>query len=142
MLDFEQLLTSPILWWSVMASTLIFVGSLIAIPWVVVRLPADYFDHRRRQAARPQPDARLAYHVYLVLKNCAGMVFLIAGIGMLVLPGQGLLTILIGLSLINFPGKYRLERYLVSRPFILRSLNWLRRRAGVPPFEVRYFEST
>ena len=53
-----------------------------------------------------------------------------------VLPGQGLLTILIGISLVNFPGKYRLERYLVSRRWAQRSLNWVRKRGGKPPFEL------
>ncbi len=54
---------------------------------------------------------------------------------MLVTPGQGLLTLLIGLLLLNFPGKYRLERWLVRRPGVLRTLNWVRRRRGQEHFE-------
>ncbi|MCM2375182.1 PGPGW domain-containing protein [Aporhodopirellula aestuarii] len=72
----------------------------------------------------------------LALKNTLGVFLLVIGISMLVLPGQGLLTILIGLSLLDFPGKYRLERYLVTRPPVFKSLNWLRQRAGNPPFEM------
>jgi len=57
----------------------------------------------------------------------------LAGIAMLVLPGQGILAILGGIELMDFPGKYRLERWIVSRPAVLRSVNWLRRRMGRPP---------
>jgi hypothetical protein len=51
---------------------------------------------------------------------------------MLVLPGQGLLTIILGITLMNFPGKYRLERWLVSRGSTLKLINYLRRRRGKP----------
>ena len=54
---------------------------------------------------------------------------------MLVTPGQGLLTLLAGLLLMNFPGKYQLERWLVSRRGVLTALNWLRRRSGQVPFD-------
>lgn len=68
----------------------------------------------------------------LIAKNLVGLVLLIAGIAMLVLPGQGLLTIAVGLVLIDFPGKFRLERWLATRRPVWRSLNWLRKRAGRP----------
>jgi hypothetical protein len=55
---------------------------------------------------------------------------------MLFTPGQGILTILAGLLLMNFPGKYRLERWLVQRPGVLSSLNWLRTRRGKAPFRL------
>jgi hypothetical protein len=52
------------------------------------------------------------------------------GVAMLVLPGQGVLTIITGLLLLDFPGKYRFERWLVRRGPVLRGVNWLRDRAG------------
>jgi hypothetical protein len=69
----------------------------------------------------------------LIIKNIFGMVLLLAGISMLVLPGQGILTIMMGLVLLNFPGKRRFERWLIRKQSILRALNWLRRRAGHAP---------
>ena len=45
-------------------------------------------------------------------------------------------TALVGLMLMNFPGKYRLERWLVTRPGAMPALNWLRERRGQPPFEL------
>ena len=69
-------------------------------------------------------------------KNVLGAVLMIAGVAMLVLPGQGLLTMVLGFLLIDFPGKYRLERWLVARPMVHRPLNWIRRRAGREPLKV------
>jgi hypothetical protein len=53
---------------------------------------------------------------------------------MLIVPGQGLLTIAVALILLDFPGRFRLERWLATRPAVWRSLNWLRKRAGHKPF--------
>jgi len=68
------------------------------------------------------------------VKNIIGVLLILAGIAMLVLPGQGVLTILIGLGITDFPGKYKLERKLVSNQAVFKSLNWMRKRAGVEPF--------
>jgi len=54
---------------------------------------------------------------------------------MLVLPGQGLLTIVTGLLLINYPGKYKLEQKLVAIPSVFRALNWIRVKANKPPLK-------
>lgn len=111
------------------------VFSMFALPIVVARLPADYFSQPRRSRwaeNHGSPGARLALGF---AKNALGAVLVVLGIMMLVTPGQGLLTLLIGLLLMNFPGKYQLERWLVLRPGVLRALNWIRKRRGCPPFE-------
>jgi hypothetical protein len=112
------------------------VATLMAIPWVVTRLPADYFDHRQREVWRQSNDEPVAALLLGLFKNVVGAVLLVLGVVMLFTPGQGLLTILVGLLLMNFPGKYRLERWLVQRPGVLKSLNWLRENRGRPPFRV------
>jgi len=125
------------LWWLAAASVVMFVGSLIAIPIFVARIPADYFSQRRSPNRTPWQDRHpVVRAALLVAKNVIGCVFIVAGIAMLVLPGQGLLTIVIGILLLDFPGKYALERWLVSRPSVLGSINWLRRRANQPPLEL------
>ena len=119
-----------LVFWSVFISIITFVGTLLIVPALVCRIPVDYFSHTRREPtawAEHHPIIRLAL---LLAKNLLGYVVILMGAAMLVLPGQGLLTIIIGLMLINFPGKYRLERWLMSRRPILRSANWLRKRAG------------
>jgi hypothetical protein len=70
-----------------------------------------------------------------VLKNLLGLVLVLAGIAMMLLPGQGLLTVFVGLLLLEFPGKHRLERRLIGWGPIYRAINRLRRRAGRPPLE-------
>src|SRR5690606_8668788 len=76
-------------------SFLAFVGTLMAIPAILIRLPPDYFqnDGNRKWFAHHHPVIRT---IGLMIKNGLGVIFIIAGIAMLVLPGQGLLTILLG----------------------------------------------
>lgn len=116
------------------ASFITFVLTLLAVPWIVVRIPHDYFS-RGARAIMPPIGNRLLHLSFILLKNLLGIVFLVMGLGMLVLPGQGLLTILIGVMLLDFPGKYSFECWLVSRGPILRSVNWLRTRFGRRPLE-------
>jgi hypothetical protein len=69
-----------------------------------------------------------------ILKNVVGVLFVLAGLSMLVLPGQGVLTILIGLSLVDFPGKQRLEARIIGQRSVFKAVNSLRARFGRPPF--------
>jgi hypothetical protein len=124
---------AELLWWLASASVAAFAGTLAAVPWMVVRIPADYFSRPRRRASFPpgrHPVLRLAW---LLAKNLLGCVFVLAGAVMLFLPGQGVLTMLIGVLLLDFPGKFRFERWLVTLPAVARTIAWLRRRAGAPP---------
>lgn len=116
-------------------SILFFVGSLIAIPFIIVKLPADYFDERRPRTwmQDSHPILRLTFHI---AKNLLGAIFFLAGLTMLVLPGQGILTMLIGISMMDFPGKRRFERKLVGQPVVLETVNKLRKRFGQPPLVV------
>lgn len=104
------------------------------ISFLLVRLPADYFSGTRRGMVP------LDYHpvlriLLLVLKNVLGYVFIAGGLVMSIpgVPGQGFLTIFIGILLVDFPGKYRLERRLVRIPALHRGIDWIRRRFGKPP---------
>ena len=78
--------------------------------------------------------AGLLWGAFALAKNLLGVAFILAGVAMLVLPGQGLLTILLGLGLTNFPGKYALEQRLVARPSVRWALDQIRQKAGRPPF--------
>lgn len=74
--------------------------------------------------------------VSMIIKNLIGYVLIIGGILMLVLPGQGLFTILIGLMMSNYPGKYFIERKFIAIPSVLKTINWLRKRSNQEPLEV------
>lgn len=122
--------------WMVIGSAILFVASVIAVPWMLVRIPHDYFGpgtHHTTPFADHHPVARL---VLLVARNLIGTILLLAGIAMLVLPGQGILTILAGLVLLHFPRKHELLRWILSRRQVLASANWVRHRARRPPLIV------
>jgi hypothetical protein len=72
----------------------------------------------------------------LVAKNAVGAVFLAVGIALLFLPGQGILTILLGISLMDFPGKRYCERKIVGQPTVLKAINALREKYAKPPLTV------
>ena len=76
------------------------------------------------------PVLRLLGHI---VKNVVGAIFLFAGFLMLFLPGQGVLTMLIGLSLIEFPGKRRVEAKIVGQSTVLSTINAMRAKFGKPP---------
>jgi len=122
-----------ILWSLGLISLLSFIASLVLIPYLVVRIPVDYFAETERQPAAWTQKHIVFRWLVLIVKNLFGVVFILLGLAMLVLPGQGLLTIFIGILLLNFPGKYRFERRLIQRPAINRGIDWLRKRAGQKP---------
>lgn len=124
-----------VFWWATGLSLAGLVATIAGVPWVVARLPQDYFNQPHRAAWHFSADEPWFARVLGLFKNLLGALLVLLGIIMLLTPGQGLLTLLVGLLLMNFPGKYRLERWLVGRPGVLAALNWLRRRSAMPPFE-------
>ncbi len=119
--------------WLTAASAAMLIGSAIVVPWIVVRIPRDFFAEDRRPPSRfafQHPILRLTF---FVLRNLVGMLVLLAGIAMLVLPGQGLLTVAVALIILDFPGKHLLERRIIRIGPLLNSINWLREKANVPP---------
>jgi len=122
--------------WLIGASVVMLVVSALVVGWVIVRVPADYFAREHPEGgpwAHRHPLIRLAL---IIGKNILGIVLVAAGILMLVLPGQGVLTILAGLFLLDIPGKHRLVMWIVRRPAVLSSMNWIRERAGREPLVV------
>jgi hypothetical protein len=124
-----------LLWWLFAASLLLVLLTPLAAAWSVIRLPPDYFHAHRRRPLGSWADHPVVRPVILVAKNLCGVVLLAAGIVMLIIPGQGLLTIAVALILVDFPGKFRLERWLATRRRVWRSLNWLRKKFGHPPLK-------
>ena len=122
-------------------ATLLFVATLLisfAVALIIlIRLPSDYFCTPRTGNARHAGHG-LFFSVGIVLKNLLGVVLIIIGVILSVpgLPGQGLLTVLAGLFLLDFPGKRNLLYKLVSRPLLLQAINRLRMKFSQPPLVV------
>ncbi len=128
----KQLIPVEILINLTIISLISFIASLIVIPVILINLPHDYFDSRitRQWLKDRHPFLRI---LGLVAKNILGFVFLIAGFIMLFLPGQGILTMLIGISLMDFPKKRLLEIKIIEQPAVLKAINALRRKYNKLP---------
>ncbi len=120
-----------ILWLMTLLSVVSLVASLFLIPLAIKGLPNDYFSN----PGVWQSTHRDISPLWRIAKNLLGYSFIVFGIVMLVTPGQGLLTLSVGVLLAELPGKQRLERHLARRPGVFSALNWLRRRQGAAPFE-------
>ncbi len=118
-------------WWLGIGSAFFFILSLLSMPWIVSQIPQDYFLSESRH--RIKYNHWLIYIGILIAKNSFGFILLLMGILMLFLPGQGILTIIIGIVLMDFPGKFKLEQWLISRPGVLKSINWLRNKRDKEP---------
>lgn len=122
-----------ILLWLAVSSIGAFVATLAVVPMLIIRIPADYFVLSRNERPPLTGHNPAVRAILKVGRNVFGLFFIIAGVLMLVLPGQGILTILVGIMLLRFPGKDRLVRWIVARESVFQSINWLRKRAGRPP---------
>ncbi len=107
-----------------------FLITIIAVPWVVISLPDNYFVTGKRSSLLTQNFHPSVALLIKLSKNGLALAIVLAGIVMLLIPGQGLLTILIGVMMLDFPGKYKVERWIVKNKTVLSSINWLRRRKG------------
>ena len=123
---------------SVLLGVLIFIitfsVNLAIVSIILVKIPATYFkkNHSREFWKDSSPAVRL---LGVVLKNALGVLLVALGIVLSLpgVPGQGLLTILIGIMLLDFPGRRKLETKLLSKPAILNTINKLRHKFGKPP---------
>lgn len=122
--------------WITSISLILLLGSAIVVPWIVVRIPSDFFFHERRPPSRFAFEHPAIRGAIFLVRNLLGSVLFLAGVAMLVLPGQGMLTLAMAVVLMDFPSKHKLERWVVRFPPVLKSINWLRRKSNVPPLRV------
>jgi len=122
-------LSHPVVDWSLGIFSLVaLLASIVLVPRFLASLPPDYL-RSARQAESPPLLLR-------VVRNLFGAVLVVLGAAMLLLPGQGLLTLLVGLLLLDFPGKMRLIRKILSRPKVLAVVNRLRAHRNASPLSL------
>ncbi|MDE0042678.1 MAG: hypothetical protein OXT74_11630 [Candidatus Poribacteria bacterium] len=119
--------------WIAILSALTAICTFIGFTAFIVSLPPDYFGHKTHVSRIRNPIIRISLRV---LKNVVGVITIIAGLVMTITPGQGLVAILVGVILCDFPGKRKLERKLIARPLVLNTLNKIRSRFNRPPIEL------
>nr|ALS89144.1 putative transmembrane protein (PGPGW) [uncultured bacterium] len=141
MFEFLSDFFSSLTWSKVLIGAGIFVVSFFAnlgiVSLILVKLPADHFSKSRKTKfwAGPRPWLHAAK---VIGKNIGGVLLVALGIVLSLpgVPGQGLLTVLLGIMLLDFPGRHRLEQKLLSKPSILNSINKLRARFDKKPLEL------
>ena len=130
---------------TILLTTAVSIAYFIVITYLITQMDKRYFVRKgliRKKisgdSASEKPHITLmnssVTYVINIAKIIVGVCLLLCGVVMLVLPGQGLLTILIGLSLVPFPGKNKIEQNILSRKSVRFSLNWIRMKANKDPF--------
>jgi len=125
-------------WGNILLGAGLFLLSLIlsfaAIAIVMVKIPANYFSPHYQQDFMPDSPWLVRWGV-VILKNIFGVFLVLLGILLSLpgVPGQGILTILLGLIMLDIPGKRPLEAKIIKRPNVLAAANKLRKRYKKPP---------
>ena len=116
------------IFWISLVSLTIFIISILSIRWLVLLIPENYFKEKKSSVLKEK------YFLYWIafkfIKNSLGYLLIIGGILMLVLPGQGILTIFIGMILSDYPGKYNIEKKIIQSSIILRTIKSIRKKSG------------
>ena len=141
MFDFLADFFAALTWRKVLIGASIFLVSFFAnlgiVSLILVKLPADHFRKSRKTKfwSGPRPWLHAAK---VIGKNIGGVLLVALGVVLSLpgVPGQGLLTVLLGIMLLDFPGRHRLEQKLLSKPSIVNTINSLRGRFGKKPLEL------
>ena len=136
MIEFLNQNLSSILSWLAISSLFIFFFSILAINFVIKIIPVDYFDSTKRELSPFKTSNSIIWLIFFIIKNIMGYLLILGGILMLVLPGQGLLTILLGLIFSDYPGKYKLEKKLITIKPLYRYINWVRKKSDIEPIKL------
>jgi hypothetical protein len=127
-----------LVWWFAIGSAVIAVGMLFTTPWLVSVIPDDYFATKERPPIATRSEHPALRWALRIGKNILGLVLIVIGLllSLPLIPGQGTIMALGGLLLLEFPGKRRLEMWIIRRQRLLRAINWFRARRGRPPLIV------
>lgn len=131
-------LWASLTWNKILLGVGLFLGSLAfsfaAIAIVMVKIPENYFSSHYQQDFLPGSPWIVRWGA-VIAKNIFGFLLVILGIILSLpgVPGQGVLTILLGLIMLDIPGKRPLEARIIKRPTILAAINDLRARYKKPP---------
>jgi hypothetical protein len=132
LVQFWESLTWSIIAWGLLFTVVTVIASYGLIVIGMIKIPADYFSSSYVKEINRDKHFSVRWAVFIV-KNIIGFLLVIAGIIMIFTPGPGVPTILLGLILMDIPGKRPLEAKLIQRPMVLSAVNDLRARYNKPP---------
>jgi hypothetical protein len=126
-------------WSSILVSAGLFMVSVlisfVALAIAAIKIPRNYFSSHYRQDFLPDSSWIVRWGA-TIGKNLLGVVLIAFGIVLTLIPGPGIITILIGLIMLDIPGKRPLEFRIVKLPKVLSSINKLRKKFGKDPLIV------
>lgn len=125
-----------VLWCMLGLSIGTIVLTILLLPLLVARMPADYFVRKELPPGSWRGRHPLIRWTLRATRNALGVALVLVGIPLVPLPGPGFVTILAGLALVDFPGKRQLELRVLRVGGVSEGVNWLRARAGSPPLIV------
>ena len=121
---------SYIFFYAGIVSILIFVFSIFGLRLFIIAIPSDYFINKKRVSTLKNRSI-LLWIIYIAFKNIIGYIFIIMGLAALVLPGQGILMILVGLMMSDYPKKFDLEKKIITIKAVRKGINWIRIKSNV-----------
>jgi uncharacterized membrane protein YidH (DUF202 family) len=110
---------------STIVSLALMIGGLLAVRWVLVRLPPDHFVRKHEHSRTVK-----------IVRAVAAIALMAAGVAMMVLPGPGIVAFLVGVSLLDLPIRHRIVLAILRRKHVHHALDRMRLRAGKPPFVI------
>ncbi len=123
----ERWFDHPALLWGLGGfSVLAVLCSIVLVPLYLAKLPPDFLTIG---------DLQQHSMVWRIARNALGVVLVLLGLAMLLLPGQGLITLMVGVLLLDFPGKQQLVQRVLGQAKILKAVNKLRETRGSPPLD-------
>src|SRR5215211_6963681 len=128
----EQWISKETLFW--ISGAIAFIG-VVGMPWMMVKMPADSFSKMEHPNCLEKKPAAVRVSLR-ILKNLLALGLIVLGAIMFVTPGPGIFPIVIGILLADFPGKLKLQRWLLCQPKVMNSMNWLRQKFQRPPFQM------
>ena len=129
---FWESLTWGIVAWGLLFTIITIVASYGLIVIGMIKIPADYFSSTYVRKINTENHFSVRWTAFIV-KNVVGFLLVIAGVVMIFTPGPGVPTILLGLIMMDVPGKRPLEARLIRRPMVLSAVNELRAKYNKPP---------
>ena len=111
--------------------------SFLVIGIVMVKIPSNYFSTHYQQDFMPNSPWMVRWGA-VIAKNLLGIFLVLLGVVLSLpgVPGQGLLTILLGIIMLDIPGKRPIEARIIKRPAIHAAIDKLRARFNKPPLEL------
>jgi len=131
---FNFLQNEAFIFYAAAFSVLFFLIGIILVPYVILKIPHDYFSYSSKKEYFSRKRDIAVYYMKMTLRNAAALLLFFLGIILLVVPGQGLLTILLAFLLADIPGKYKIEKYLIKKERIYNLLNRFRQKYGKKSF--------